>query len=174
MEGKAILKWCKNLNIDWGSSYYKLSDNSIVKVQIWDTSGRTWARNSIETYYKGVDFIILIYDISYKDTFNECKNYYCEKIKQLCKNNIKVMLIGNKKDLEYKREISFEEANSFALENNYIYMEASCQRNENVFETFEKAIEMALIEKKKENGNQLKSKNENQFKSKKKEDCLLI
>ena len=116
----------------------------------------------------------LIYDICYKHTFNECKNYYCEKIKQLCKDNIKVILIGNKKDLEYKREISFEEANSFALENNYIYMEASCQRNENVFESFEKAIEITLIEKKKENENQLILKGLNQLKLKKKEDCLLI
>ena len=168
------MKSFDTLNIDWDSSYYKLSDNSIVKVQIWDTSGRTRCRNSTEKIYERTDCIILIYDVSCKGTFNECKNYYCEKIKQLCKDNIKVMLIGNKKDLEYKREISFEEANSFALENNYIYMEASCQRNENVFESFEKAIEITLIEKKKENENQLILKGLNQLKLKKKEDCLLI
>ena len=155
--------------IDFYSEFYKLSDNSIVKVLIWDFSGAIRFRSVFESYCKGTDCIILIYDISYKGSFNECKNYYYEKIKQLCKDNIKVILIGNKKDLEYKREISFEEANSFALENKYIYMEASCQRNENVYESFEKAIEIALIEKKKENKNQLKLK-----KYKEKNGCMII
>ena len=66
-----------------------------------------------------------------------------------CKDNIKVILIGNKKDLEDRRIISFEEANNFALLNNYIYMETSCLRNENVFEAFEKIIEITADDIKK-------------------------
>ena len=95
-----------------------------------------------ETYYKKMDSIILLYDITHKDSFDECKNYYCHIIKEKCKDNIKVILIGNKKDLEDRRIISFEEANNFALLNNYIHMETSCLRNENVFEAFEKIIEI--------------------------------
>ena len=159
--------------MDYGDSYYKLSDNYILKVAIYDSEGRERARCHHDGYWKGADYIILIYDISNKESFNECKNYYSAKIKQICKDNIKVMLIGNKKDLENKRQISFEEANAFSLENKYIYMEASCQRNENVYESFEKAIEITLIEKKKENENQLKL-NQLQLKNKKKNGCLII
>ena len=150
-------------------SCYKLYDNSILRVIIWDSEGRTRGRYNHDFYCKWADYIILIYDISDKESLNECKNYYNAKIKQICKDNIKVMLIGNKKDLENKRQISFEEANAFSLENKYIYMEASCLRNENVYESFEKAIEITLIEKKKENENQLKL-NQLQLKNKKKMD----
>ena len=87
------------------------------------------------------------------------------------------MLIGNKKDPEFERQISFEEANDFALLNNYIYMETSSKRNENVYEAFEKAIEIALIEKKKEKENQLIEKVHIKLKKKnklKKMKCILI
>ena len=87
------------------------------------------------------------------------------------------MLIGNKKDPEFERQISFEEANDFALLNNYIYMETSSKRNENVYEAFEKAIEIALIEKKKEKENQLIEKVDIKLKKKnklKKMKCILI
>lgn len=101
------------------------------------------------------DFIFLIYDISDKKSFDECKKYYRERIKELCKKDIKIMLIGNKKDLGYSHKISFEEANKFANLNKYIYMETSCLKNKNVYETFEKAIEITLNERKIliENGN---------------------
>ena len=107
-----------------------------------DSAGQEKFKSIIETCYKKSDCIILVYDISNRSSFYECKNYYCEEIKKRCKINIKVMLIGNKKDLETERQVSFKEANDFALLNNYIYMETSCLLNENVFEAFEKIIEI--------------------------------
>ena len=88
-----------NIDLDFVFSSYKLSDNSIVMVQICDTPGQERFKNMVEISLKKADSIILIYDISNKYSFNQCKNYYLETIKKLCKDNIKVMLIGNKKDL---------------------------------------------------------------------------
>ena len=45
------------------------------------------------------------------------------------------------------REVTFKEGNDFALSNEYIFMETSCIRNENVYETFEKIIDATLKEK---------------------------
>ena len=96
-------------------SVYKLSDNLIINVSITDTAGQECFKQFILLHYKNADSIILLYDITSKYSFDECKNYFCEKIKEKCKDNIKVLLIGNKKDLEEKRKVSFKEANDFAL-----------------------------------------------------------
>lgn len=116
-----------------------------------DSSGQERFRSLNEQYYNHVDSIILVYDIANLKTFIECKKYFCKKIKEKCKKNIKVILIGNKKDLENKREVSFKEANDFAHLNNYTLMETTCLLNEKVFESFEKIFEIILNEKKNEN-----------------------
>lgn len=91
----------------------------------------------------------MVYDITSKESFDWCKNYYCKKIKELCKNNIKVILVGNKKDMEIKRQVDFDEGSIFALENNYLFMEVSCLKYENVYEVFQTIVEETLLNKKK-------------------------
>ena len=95
-------------------------------------------------YYKKSDCIILVYDISDRESFELCKTYFCETIKEKCKNDIKVILVGNKIDLEDKRNVSYEEGANFAFLNNWLFIEASCLKNINVYETFKKVIEMSL------------------------------
>lgn len=90
----------------------------------------------------------MVYDITSKKSFDWCKNYYCKKIKELCKNNIKVILVGNKKDMESKRQVDFNEGSMFALENKYLFMEVSCMKYENVYEVFQTIVEETLLNKK--------------------------
>ena len=111
-----------------------------MKVRIWDTDGREKYRKMNEGFYKSADSIILVYDITRKETFEECKNYYKNNIKDLCKNNAQIILIGNKNDLEEKREVTKEEGFKFSSKNKYMFKETSCLKNENVYEAFEKII----------------------------------
>ena len=128
---------------------------------IEDTNGQEKMRCVYEIYYKKADGIILLYDITDKKSFESCKYYYCEKIKELCKPNIKTILIGNKKDLENRREISFKEGKDFSLSNGYLFMETSCLKNENVYEAFEKIIEVIFEEMQKNENNKKINNNEN-------------
>ena len=93
-----------------------------------------------EPYYKKADCCILVYDITNRREFNEIKKYFIVKIKELCKKNVKVILVANKIDLEYKREISYNEGANLAFLNNFLFIETSCLKNENVYESFEKII----------------------------------
>ena len=119
---------------------YKLSNNLVVKVEIIDIPGYEKFRNLYENNYKKANSIILVYDITNQYSFDECKNYFSLKIKQNCKENVKVILLGNKKDLENEREVSYEKAKIFADLNNYNFMEISCLKNENIFDLFEELI----------------------------------
>lgn len=121
----------------------------MVNVNLWDTSGQERYRALNLRYYKNADCCLLVYDITDKNSFNECKNYYNPKLIEECKNNIQVILLGNKSDCEQNRKVLPEEGAGFALENNYIFMETSCVRNDNVANAFEALIELTNIEQKK-------------------------
>ena len=60
----------------------------------------------------------------------------------MCKSEIKVILLGNKSDLEKEREVSQEEGRNLAIENNYLFSEVSCKENSNILESFEKLIDI--------------------------------
>ena len=85
---------------------------------------------------------MLVYDITDSESFEECKNYYKKQISNICKKDIKVILVGNKADLKKNRKVLSEEGAKFAKENNYYFKETSCENNFNVAEVFETIIIM--------------------------------
>lgn len=72
----------------------------------YDTAGQEQFRSLSENYYKKADCCLLVYDISNRKSYEECTGYYYECINEKCKENIQVILLGNKTDLENKREIT--------------------------------------------------------------------
>ena len=85
-----------------------------------------------------------MYDITKLESFNQCKTFYKQEIINNCKENIKVILVGNKTDLENEREISKEQGAKFAEENNYCFEETSCETCSNVASAFETIIIMTI------------------------------
>ena len=128
---------------------FQLSDGSIVNCFIYDTAGQERYKSLCESYYKKAEAILLVYDISNKKSFEIIKKYYCPKIKELCKKNIPVILLGNKADKEKERKVSLDEGVKFSNKENYTFKETSCLKNENVADAFETLIEMWNVEKSK-------------------------
>ena len=131
------------MTIDFIYKSFQLSDGSVLNSLIYDTSGAERYRSINELYYRKADAIILVYDISNSfRSFDDIKDYYCKKIKDLCKEDIPVILLGNKTDREEYRKVKTEEGAELAHSYNYIFMETSCLKNENVYEAFETLIEL--------------------------------
>lgn len=131
-------------------SGYRLSDGSVVNVRIMDTCGQEKYDSIYSSYYKDADCCLLVYDITSKKSFDILKTYYIKKLKENCKNIIKVVLLGNKSDLKDKRKVTTEEGMKLSQQNGYIFMESSCVTNQNVADAFTTLIEMTnreLIEK---------------------------
>ncbi len=114
---------------------------------IYDSAGQEKYRKINESYFKKGDSCILVYDITSKHSFQICKDYFIPTIKEKCKNKIKVILLGNKSDLEEKRKVSWEEGYELAISNNYYFLEISCKKNKNIFESFDIIIKNSEIEK---------------------------
>ena len=83
------------------------------------------------------DGIILLFDVSRRNDFDGLI-YILNFIKELCIENIPILLIGNKIDLYEKMDISEEEIRNFQHRNNLIdYFEVSCKNGINVKESFD-------------------------------------
>ena len=111
-------------------------DSKKIKMQIWDTAGQERFKNIIASYYRGAHGILLLYDVTDKDSFKNLSNWLIEIEKNASKNVLKV-LIGNKTDLEEKRVITYNQGKEFADTYGLKYIETSAKKNLNVNEAFE-------------------------------------
>ena len=111
-----------------------------------DTVGQEKYNALNENFYKQANCCLLVYDITNKESFNKIKNYYVNKIKENCKSIVKVLLLGNKTDLNDKREVSDKDGHDLALKNNYIFMESSFKNNYNVSDAFTALVEMTNLD----------------------------
>ena len=111
-------------------------DSKKIKMQIWDTAGQERFKNIISSYYRGAHGILLLYDVTDKDSFRNLSNWLIEIEKNASKNILRV-LIGNKCDLEDKRVISYNQGKEFADTYGLKFIETSAKKNLNVNEAFE-------------------------------------
>jgi Ras-related protein Rab-1A len=107
-----------------------------VKMQIWDTAGQERFRTVVSTYFRGAHGILLLYDVTNRDSFKNLESWLIE-IEKNAKEKVLKILIGNKCDLTDDREITSDEGKAFALRNGMEFMETSAKMNTNVSEAFE-------------------------------------
>ena len=111
-----------------------------------DTAGQEVFNAINENYYQQADCCLLVYAINSMKRNKKVKDYYVVKIKEKCKKDLKVVLLGNKADLKDQRQVSLEEGRDLALANGYIFMESSCKDNYNVSDAFTALVEMTNTE----------------------------
>ena len=113
-----------------------------IKLQIWDTAGQERFKNITASYYRGGNGILVVYDITDRESFNNLNSWLIEIEKSANKNVYKI-LIGNKCDLEEKRAVTYQEGKDFADSNGMKFIETSaktCQQVNEAFETLTQEI----------------------------------
>lgn len=130
------------IGVEFGSKVVNVVNKS-VKLQVWDTAGQERFRSVTRSYYRGAAGALLVYDISSRETYNALTNWLTDA-RTLASPNIVIVLVGNKKDLEADREVTFMEASRFAQENELSFLETSALTGENVEEVFLKCTRSIL------------------------------
>ncbi|XP_066913814.1 uncharacterized protein [Clytia hemisphaerica] len=106
------------------------------RLTIWDTAGAAEFECLTLSYIRGCDMLIMIYDITNRESFD----ILLSKIARfVTKWDIPFCVVGNKIDLESKREVSEEEGNS--VEGSLFFLETSCKIGHNIDALFDKIIE---------------------------------
>ena len=130
-----------------------------LKMQIWDTAGQERFRTVVSTYFRGAHGILLLYDVTNRDSFKNLESWLIE-IEKNAKEKVLKILIGNKCDLTDDREIQSDEGKAFALRNGMEFMETSAKMNTNVTEAFE-TLGKLMIEFNSKSNTATQKKNEN-------------
>ncbi|KAF3789308.1 GTP-binding protein [Nymphaea thermarum] len=110
-------------------------DGKTIKLQIWDTAGQERFRTITSSYYRGAHGIIVVYDVTDQESFNNVKQWLNE-IDRYASENVNKLLVGNKCDLTDKKVVPYETAKAFADEIGIPFMEASAKNATNVEQAF--------------------------------------
>ena len=154
-------------------------DEKQIKLEIWDTCGQETYKSLICSFYRNSALAMMVYSIDSNESFYHIESWL-KDIKQQSNPDVKIFLIGNKADLEEKREVDSNKAKQFIEENNIDYFsETSAKNGFNVKEVFTKAAELLYKEylKYKERANNTEKKDiptpvkVNNDKSKRKSGC---
>ena len=130
----------------------KINDET-VKLQIWDTCGQEAYRSLINSFYRNSSLAILVYSIDSKHSFENLESWLND-VKTQSSPDIKIILIGNKVDLEDKREVTKEMGEQFCTDHNLcLFMETSAKTGFNAQNLFMKAGTILYDEHLKNEGN---------------------
>jgi small GTP-binding protein len=108
----------------------------LFKLQLWDTAGRERFQSISRAYYRGTDAFLVFYDTTNRESFRNVTRWF-EEINQHIgpnDNDSVKMIIGTKKDLAYKRQVSFDEADELAKHLGALFYEVSAKDDINVNE----------------------------------------
>ncbi|KAH9833060.1 ras-domain-containing protein [Rhodofomes roseus] len=138
------------LGVEFGSKLITIpEENKVVKLQCWDTAGTESFRSITRSYYRGAAGCLLVYDVTQRQTFVNARSWLAD-VREHADPHLTCILVGNKIDLcseaahgtgqgRRAREVSTEEAELWAKEEDLLFVEASARSGENVDAAFEQA-----------------------------------
>ncbi|KAL7713429.1 Ras-related protein RIC1 [Entamoeba marina] len=112
-------------------------DRTIYQFLIRDVAGHERFRELTLVHYKNADICVLVYDITNKQSFEKIERYYEDSINthKEYERPLVYILIGNKCELDNKRQVTYEEARLYAEENKMLFHEISVHQQTNIFST---------------------------------------
>ncbi|XP_042943575.1 ras-related protein RABC2a-like isoform X7 [Carya illinoinensis] len=122
-----------------------------LKLTIWDTAGQERFRTLTSSYFRGAQGIILVYDVTRRDTFTNLSDVWAKEVELYSTNQDCVkMLVGNKVDMTWfqasERVVTREEGIALAKELGCLFIECSARTRENVEQCFEElALKVMLM-----------------------------
>jgi len=110
-------------------------EGKTVKLQIWDTAGQERFRTITSSYYRGAHGIIVVYDVTDSDTYQNVKQWL-QEIDRYAVEGVNKLLVGNKSDLATKKVVDYAAAKAFADELGIPFLETSAKNATNVEQAF--------------------------------------
>ncbi len=103
---------------------------------IWDTAGSEMYRSMLKLFLKGAKGVFIVYNINNKESFDNI-DIWIKILKEDIKDNVSIIIIGNKSDLYEIREVTVEQGQLKAKEYGANFIETSASSNTNIQKDFE-------------------------------------
>jgi small GTP-binding protein len=100
-------------------SYYSTKSvvcdgGKVLKFEIWDTAGQEKYHALTKIFYKDAKVVVLVYDITRKDSFEKLQTYWAKEIKHNSPPNTILAVAANKSDLYHQKAVDEDKAREFA------------------------------------------------------------
>ena len=149
------------------NSNFSLKTIQINKIKyslyIWDTMGQEKLKSLSKIFFKNSKIVVLVYDITKKESFNGLVEYWIKEVKDSLGDDIIIGICGNKSNLYLKEQVKEEECIEFAKNINARWVVTSAKADKNGFTIFLKDLLKDLIKlyktKQKERKNNAKEYN---------------
>jgi len=99
-----------------------------VKLNLWDTAGQESFRSITRSYYRGCSGVMLIYDVTCRESFEHLRRW-CAEVREYAIDNPTVTIIGNKTDLKTRRVVSLAEGLRLSEALGALFFEASAKND---------------------------------------------
>ena len=110
--------------------------NKTIKFDIWDTAGQEKFKKKKKIFYKDAKVIILVYDITNKNSFESLKNFWYKEIMDNTISDVILAIVGNKADLYENEQVTDDEGKAYAKEKNAIFKSTSALSNRGIDSLF--------------------------------------
>ncbi|KAF8939509.1 P-loop containing nucleoside triphosphate hydrolase protein [Dissophora ornata] len=114
------------------------------KLTIWDTAGQERFRTLTSSYYRGAQGVILVYDVSNRDSFNDLQTWFNELDTFCSSKEVVRMVVGNKVDKESSREVSKQEGQDLARKLQTLFVECSAKTKLGVQQAFDELVQQII------------------------------
>ncbi|KAM3147056.1 hypothetical protein pb186bvf_000772 [Paramecium bursaria] len=118
------------IGVDFKTKSIQIGEHN-VKLQIWDTAGQDRFRTITCSYYRGAQGIMIVYDITDRESFENVKTWMVE-IDKYASESVNRMLIGNKCDMSERREVSYDEGLELSRQYSIPFYETSAKSSLNI------------------------------------------
>ncbi|KAK9237102.1 ras family-domain-containing protein [Lipomyces kononenkoae] len=134
-------QYAATIGIDFLSKTMYLEDRT-VRLQLWDTAGQERFRSLIPSYIRDSTVAVVVYDVTNRNSFINTSKWI-DDVRAERGNDVIIVLVGNKTDLNDKRQVTTEEGEKKAKEFKVMFIETSAKAGHNV-KTLFRRIAQAL------------------------------
>lgn len=147
VEGRFKEDHAATIGVEYWSKVVSVGANKTIKLQVWDTvlstqAGQESFRAITRTFYRNVNAVLLMYDLTRSETF-ESLDSWIKEVRQNADPEVCIFLVGNMSDLaEDEREVPADKASKFCMDYSLQgFMEASAKTDMNVLLVFSRIAE---------------------------------
>jgi Ras-related protein Rab-15 len=124
-------------------------DGKKIQIQLWDTAGQEKFDTITKQYYRRAHGVFLVYDITNEKTFTNLEKWL-NWVREYADEDVEMMLLANKSDMEEDREVSQDKGQQFAKTLNIPFYETSAKESDNIEKAFVQLTKHVFTSHKKE------------------------
>lgn len=114
-----------------------------IDLMLWDTAGQEMYRGLAPMYYRNAKIAFIVFDITSQKSFESVK-FWVEELRQNTGNDIIIVIVGNKCDLEQMKVVDTDKAEAYTKSVGATYIETSAMSGYGIDHLFETGVSLVM------------------------------